>query len=60
MVVLKDSNGVEIKMELPITLSMETYEHQGRSYEIKPSYLWDEQRKKKDRTKVRGCVMIGK
>lgn len=60
MVILKDDAGNEFFMELPITLTLETYAFENKEYEIKPSYLWDEEMKQKDRTKVKGAVMIGK
>ena len=60
MVILKDEAGNEFYMELPITLTLETYQFESKQYEIKPSYLWDEESKQKDRTKVKGAVMIGK
>ena len=58
MVILKDETGNEFYMELPITMTLETYEFANKQYEIKPSYLWDGEQK--DRTKVKGAVMIGK
>lgn len=60
MVVLKDNAGNEFIMELPITLTLETYEFESKDYEIRPSYLWDDLTKTKDRTRVKGAVMIGK
>ena len=60
MVILKDEAGNEFYMELPITMTLETYEFENKQYEIKPSYLWDEEVKQKDRTRIKGAVMIGK
>ena len=60
MVILKDEAGNEFYMELPITMTLETYEFESKQYEIKPSYLWDEEAKQKDSTKIKGAVMIGK
>ena len=60
MVILKDEAGNEFYMELPITMTLETYEFENKQYEIKPSYLWDEEAKQKDRTRIKGAVMIGK
>lgn len=64
MVVLKDSDGHAImnidEKVFPLILDVTTSDSTVRSYQIKFSYVWDEQQKKKDRSRIRGAVMIGK
>ena len=64
MVVLKDSDGhVILKVDekiFPLSMDVTTSDASVRGYQIKFSYVWDEQRKQKDRSKIRGAVMIGK
>ena len=64
MVVLKDSDGHVImnidEKVFPLFMDVTTSDTSVRGYQIKFSYVWDEQRKQKDRSKIRGAVMIGK
>ena len=64
MVALKDSRGNTIieldEKNFPLEMDVTTSDSSMKPYEIRFSYVWDEQKKQKDRTKIRGAVMIGK
>ena len=64
MVVLKDSVGhVILRVDekiFPLSMDVTTSDASVRGYQIKFSYVWDDVKKQKDRSRIRGAVMIGK